>query len=437
MVRYPPPVASEPTDGDDLARTATAPISSTARSELAYSLGASLGRYRLERELGTGGMGVVHAAFDPDLERRIALKVLRVAAPGLEAKDRLLREARAMARLAHPNVVTVHEVGTANGHDYVAMELIQGETLADWLRVERRRPAEITAAFLAAIRDRDPKVKAFMHVDPAAVEARLAEDAGGTIKAVMVVHNETSTGVTTRIPAVRQAIDRARHAALLMVDTISALGSLDYRHAEWGVDVSVACSQKGLMLPPGLGLNAVSDKALAAAKQGGMPRSYWDWEEMLKSNTSGYFPYTPATNLLFGLREALAMFREQGMPAVFARHARHAEATRRAVRAWGLEILCAEPAEYSNVLTAVMMPPGHDAEVFRAAVLARFDMSLGVGLGRLAGKVFRIGHVGDFNDLTLIGTLGGVEMGLAISGVPHRAGGTQAAMTFLSGDAPL
>jgi alanine-glyoxylate transaminase/serine-glyoxylate transaminase/serine-pyruvate transaminase len=191
------------------------------------------------------------------------------------------------------------------------------------------------------------------------------------------------------------------------------------------------------MLPPGLGLNAVSDKALAAAKQGGMPRSYWDWEEMLKSNTSGYFPYTPATNLLFGLREALAMFREQGLPAVFARHARHAEATRRAVRAWGLEILCAEPAEYSNVLTAVMMPPGHDAEVFRAVVLSRFDMSLGVGLGRLAGKVFRIGHVGDFNDLTLVGTLGGVEMGLAISGVPHRAGGTQAAMTFLSGDAQL
>ena len=274
-------------------------------------------------------------------------------------------------------------------------------------------------------------------VDPAVVEARLADDPQGAIKAVMVVHNETSTGVTTRIPLIRQAIDRARHAALLMVDTISALGSLDYRHAEWGVDVSVACSQKGLMLPPGLGLNAVSDKALAAAKQGGMPRSYWDWEEMLKSNTSGYFPYTPATNLLFGLREALAMFREQGLPAVFARHARHAEATRRAVRAWGLEILCAEPAEYSNVLTAVMMPPGHDAEVFRAVVLSRFDMSLGVGLGRLAGKVFRIGHVGDFNDLTLVGTLGGVEMGLAISGVPHRAGGTQAAMTFLSGDAQL
>ena len=270
--------------------------------------------------------------------------------------------------------------------------------------------------------------------DPAVVEARLAEDRGGAIKAVMVVHNETSTGATSRIPLIRQAIDRARHGALLMVDTISSLASIDYRHAEWGVDVSVGCSQKGLMLPPGLGLNAVSDKALAAARGGGMPRSYWDWEDMLKNNASGYFPYTPATNLLYGLREALAMLREQGLPGVFARHTRHAEATRRAVRAWGLEILCAEPAEYSSVLTAVMMPAGHDADVFRAAVLSRFDMSLGVGLGRLAGKIFRIGHLGDFNDLTLVATLGGVEMGLGIAGVPHRAGGTQAAMTFLSGD---
>ncbi|HET7499598.1 MAG TPA: aminotransferase class V-fold PLP-dependent enzyme [Kofleriaceae bacterium] len=271
-------------------------------------------------------------------------------------------------------------------------------------------------------------------VDPGAVEARLAEDRQGAVKAVMVVHNETSTGVTSRIPLVRQAIDRARHGALFMVDTISSLASIDYRHAEWGVDVTVACSQKGLMLPPGLGMNAISDKALAAARQGGMPRSYWDWEDMLKNNASGFFPYTPATNLLYGLREALVMLREQGLPRVFARHARHAEATRRAVRAWGLEILCAEPAEYSSVLTAVMTPPGHDADALRAAVLSRFDMSLGVGLGRLAGKVFRIGHLGDFNDLTLIGTLAGVEMGLAISGVPHQPGGTQAAMTFLSGE---
>jgi alanine-glyoxylate transaminase/serine-glyoxylate transaminase/serine-pyruvate transaminase len=268
-------------------------------------------------------------------------------------------------------------------------------------------------------------------VDPAVVEAKLAEDRQGAVKAVMIVHNETSTGVTSRIPQVRQAIDRARHGALFMVDTISSLASIEYRHAEWGVDVSVACSQKGFMLPPGLGMNAVSDKALAAAKQGGMPRSYWDWEDMLKNNASGFFPYTPATNLLYGLREALTMLREEGLPGVFARHARHAEATRRAVRAWGLEILCADPAEYSNVLTAVMMPPGHDADAFRAAVLSRFDMSLGTGLAKLAGKIFRIGHVGALNDLTLLGTLAGVEMGLTIAGVPHRAGGTQEAMKFL------
>ena len=272
--------------------------------------------------------------------------------------------------------------------------------------------------------------------DPAVVEARLADDRQGAVKAVMVVHNETSTGVTSRIPLIRQAIDRARHGALLMVDVISSLASIDYRHGEWGVDVSVACSQKGLMLPPGLGLNAVSDKALAAAKQGGMPRSYWDWEEMIKNNKSGFFPYTPATNLLYGLREALAMLREEGLAAVFARHARHAEATRRAVRGWGLEILCADPAEYSSVLTAVMMPQGHDADVLRAAVLSRFDMSLGVGLSRLAGKIFRIGHVGDFNDLMLMGTLAGVEMGLVVAGVPHQAGGTQEAMKFLASSEP-
>jgi alanine-glyoxylate transaminase/serine-glyoxylate transaminase/serine-pyruvate transaminase len=273
-------------------------------------------------------------------------------------------------------------------------------------------------------------------VDPAIVEAKLAEDRQGAIKAVMVVHNETSTGVASRVPLVRQAIDRARHEALLMVDVISSLASIEYRHAEWGVDVSIACSQKGLMLPPGLGLNAISDKALAAAKRGGMPRSYWDWGEMLKNNASGFFPYTPATNLLYGLREALAMLREEGLPAVFARHARHGEATRRAVAGWGLEILCAEPAEYSSVLTAVMMPSGHDADRFRAMVLSRFDMSLGTGLGKLAGKIFRIGHLGDFNDLTLVGTLGGVEMGLGLAGVPHRAGGTQEAMAFLR-DNPL
>lgn len=273
-------------------------------------------------------------------------------------------------------------------------------------------------------------------VDPGAVEAKLTEDRAGAIKAVMVVHNETSTGVTSRIPEIRKAIDRAHHGALLMIDTVSSLGSIEVRHAEWGVDVTVAGSQKGLMLPPGLGMNAISDKALAAARQGGMPRSYWDWEEMLKHNPGGFFPYTPATNLLYGLREALAMMREQGMSAVFARHDRLAEATRRAVRAWGLEIQCADPAEYSSVVTTVVMPDGHDADAFRATVLARFDMSLGMGLSRLAGKVFRIGHVGDLNELTLLGALAGVEMGLSICGVPHRAGGTQAAMEFLREGAP-
>lgn len=269
--------------------------------------------------------------------------------------------------------------------------------------------------------------------DPAVVESKLREDRGRTIRAVAVVHNETSTGVASRIPLIRQAIDRAGHDALLFVDTISSLASLDYRHDEWGVDVTVSCSQKGLMLPPGLGFNAISDKALAAAKKGGMPRSYWDWEEMLKSNATGFFPYTPATNLLYGLRESLAMLREEGLANVFARHARHAEATRRAVRGWKLEILCAVPEEHSNVLTAVMMPGGRGADAFRATVLSRFDMSLGAGLGKLADKVFRIGHLGDFNDLTLIGTLGGVEMGLAAAGVPHTPGGTQAAIQYLAG----
>lgn len=269
-------------------------------------------------------------------------------------------------------------------------------------------------------------------VDPAAVEARLRDDRAGAIRAVMVVHNETSTGVTSRIPLIRQAIDRAAHPALLMVDTISSLASIDYRHDQWGVDVTVCCSQKGLMLPPGLGLNALSTKAIAASKGGGMPRSYWDWEEMLKNNEKGFFPYTPATNLLYGLRESLAMLREEGLPNVFARHARHAEATRRAVRAWGLEILCAEPEEYSNVLTAVMMPGGKGADAFRYTVLERFDMSLGTGLSKVADMIFRIGHLGDFNDLMLVGTLAGVEMGLSISGVPHRPGGTQEAMLYLA-----
>jgi alanine-glyoxylate transaminase/serine-glyoxylate transaminase/serine-pyruvate transaminase len=270
-------------------------------------------------------------------------------------------------------------------------------------------------------------------VDPAAVEAKLAEDRERSIKAVCVVHNETSTGVTSRIPEVRAAIDRGGHPALLMVDTISSLASIDYRHDEWGVDVTVAGSQKGLMLPPGLSFNAISDKALTAAEAARLPRSYWDWSEMLATNAKGFFPYTPATNLLYGLAESVAMLNEQGLANVFARHDRHAEATRRAVRTWGLELLCVDEREYSSSLTAVLMPAGHDADGFRKVVLEAYDMSLGSGLGKVAGKVFRIGHLGDFNDLMLAGTLAGVEMGLARAGVPHSKGGVQAALDFLGG----
>jgi alanine-glyoxylate transaminase/serine-glyoxylate transaminase/serine-pyruvate transaminase len=265
----------------------------------------------------------------------------------------------------------------------------------------------------------------------AEIEARLRADIAHAIKAVCVVHNETSTGVTTRIPLVREAIDRAGHPALFMVDTISSLGSIDYRHDEWRVDVTVAGSQKGLMLPPGLSFNAISAKALAASKTSKLPRAYWDWADMLASNATGYFPYTPSTNLLYGLHEALEMLFEEGLDHVFARHIRLAEATRRAVRAWGLEIWCAETAEFSPSLTAILMPDGSNADAFRKIVLERFDMSLGQGLGRLSGKVFRIGHLGWFNDLMLCGTLCGVEMGLAAAGVPHRKGGVQAALEFL------
>jgi len=268
--------------------------------------------------------------------------------------------------------------------------------------------------------------------DPEAIEQHLRADGGYRIKAVCVVHNETSTGVTSRIAAVRKAIDAARHPALLMVDTISSLASIDYRHDEWGVDVTVGGSQKGLMLPPGLSFNAISDKALAACKSAKLPRSYWSWDEMLASGKAGYFPYTPATNLLYGLREALQMLEEEGLDNVLARHQRHAEATRRAVRAWGLEILAQNPAEYSASLTAVLLPAGHDADRVRGVILEHFDMSLGTGLGKLAGKVFRIGHLGDFNDLALMGTLAGVEMGLELAGVPARREGVQAAMAYLA-----
>ena len=269
-------------------------------------------------------------------------------------------------------------------------------------------------------------------VDPQAVEDRLRADTGGKIKAVCVVHNETSTGSTSAIAAVRAAIDAVGHDALYLVDTISSLASIDFRHDEWGVDVTVSGSQKGLMLPPGLSFNAVSEKALSVSQASGMRRSYWDWSEQIAANADGAFPYTPATNLLYGLAEAIDMLHEEGLDIVFARHDRHAAATRRAVQAWGLEVLCQEPRDFSSSLTAVLLPDGHDADAFRNGVLEKFNMSLGNGLSKLAGKVFRIGHLGDFNDLMLLGTLSGVEMGLSLADIPHQKGGVDAAMSLLN-----
>jgi alanine-glyoxylate transaminase/serine-glyoxylate transaminase/serine-pyruvate transaminase len=268
-------------------------------------------------------------------------------------------------------------------------------------------------------------------VDPKAVADELDADPARAVKAVLVVHNETSTGVTSRVPEVREAMDSTGHPALLLVDTISSLGSMDYRHDEWGVDVTVAGSQKGLMLPPGLGFNAMSEKALAAARTARTATSFWSWGPMLAANERGVFPYTPATNLLYGLREALRMLEEEGLANVYARHRRHAEATRLAVRGWGLEVLCADEREHSGSLTAVMLPEGHDSDKIRALILDRYNMSLGAGLGRLTGKIFRIGHLGDFNDLMLAGTLAGVQMGLVAAGVPIDTGGINAALDRL------
>ncbi len=267
---------------------------------------------------------------------------------------------------------------------------------------------------------------------PHELEARLSADSRQTVKAVVVVHNETSTGVASRIPELRRVMNRLRHPALLLVDAISSLGSIEYRMDEWEVDVTVCGSQKGLMVPPGLGFNAISEKALAANKSAKLPRSYWDWQDMLKQNQAGFFPYTPATNLLFGLREALKMMNEEGFANIFRRHIRHGEATRAAVRAWGLEIVCEEPLEYSNSMTAIFTPEGHDADRLRKLILENFDMSLGAGLGKLAGKAFRIGHLGSFNDLMLAGTLSGVEMGLRLAGIPHNEGGVMAALNSLT-----
>lgn len=266
---------------------------------------------------------------------------------------------------------------------------------------------------------------------PEAVAEHLAADSARSIKAVCVVHNETSTGVTSRISAIRQAMDATGHPALLLVDTISSLGSIDYRHDEWGVDVTVAGSQKGLMLPPGLGFNAVSEKALAASRTARLRRSYWDWQPIIEANRRGFFPYTPATNLLYGLAEALRMLRAEGLPAVFARHDRHAQATRNAVRGWGLDVLCADEREHSSALTAVLVPEDQDADKVRKIILERFDMSLGAGLGKLAGRIFRIGHLGHLNDLTLAGTLAGVQMGLQLAGVRIDPGGIDAALDVL------
>ncbi|MDX2265692.1 MAG: aminotransferase class V-fold PLP-dependent enzyme [Hyphomicrobiales bacterium] len=269
--------------------------------------------------------------------------------------------------------------------------------------------------------------------DETAIEARLRDDKAHEIKAVCVVHNETSTGCTSPIAAIRKAIDAAGHPALYMVDTISSLASMPYKQDEWQVDVTVGGSQKGLMLPPGLSFTGVSQKALKATETARLPKVYWDWKEIIATNERGYFPYTPATNLLYGLEEALKMLMEEGLDTVFARHDRHAEATRRAVQAWGLETLCANPRDYSNTVTAVLTPAGHNADTVRELILKNFDMSLGVGLSKVAGKVFRIGHLGDTNDLTILGALSGVEMGLRLAGVPHQRGGAQAAVDYLAG----
>jgi len=269
-------------------------------------------------------------------------------------------------------------------------------------------------------------------VDPATVEQRLREDASHEIRAVLMVHNETSTGVTSDVAAVRRAMDAASHPALLMVDAVSSLGSMEYRHDEWGVDVTVSGSQKGLMLPPGLGFNAVGARAMARTGRAKLPRSYWDWNAMRQFNEDGFFPYTPATNLLFGLREALAMLEEEGLDRVFRRHARHAAATRAAVSGWELTPFAREETRRSNTITAVEMPEGVDADAVRRVILDRFDMSLGGGLGALKGRVIRIGHLGDFNDLMLAGTLSGIEMGLRLAGVPHRDGGVGVALDYLA-----
>jgi len=268
--------------------------------------------------------------------------------------------------------------------------------------------------------------------DPAIVEQKLREDKGHKIKALLILHNETATGIVSNIAKIRKAMDSAKHPALLLVDTISSLASIDYRHDEWKVDVTIAGSQKGLLLPPGLSFNAISQKALDAYSKSTMQKAYWDWKPMLENNKNGFFPFTPATNLVFGLDEALNILMEEGLENVFKRHARLAEATRIAVKAWGLEILAKNPDEYSNTITAVLLPNGYDADNLRKIILDDFNMSLGMGLNKIKGKVFRIGHLGDFNDLMLAGVLAGVEMGLRKNKIPYKSGGIMSALDYLS-----
>jgi alanine-glyoxylate transaminase/serine-glyoxylate transaminase/serine-pyruvate transaminase len=342
----------------------------------------------------------------------------------------ILDEIRAVFKTEHP-VVIYPASGTGAWEAALVNTLSPGDEI---LIVETGQFAALWRQLAERLQLRTHTIETdWRHgADPAAVEAALAADTARAIKAVCVVHNETSTGVTSQIGAVRRAIDAAQHPALFMVDTISSLGSIDYRMDEWGVDVTVAGSQKGLMLPPGLSFNAISEKALAATEGASLARSYWDWHDMLAANSKGFFPYTPATNLLYGLRESIRMLLEEGLDAVFARHARHARATRAAVAAWQLEVVCLNEDEHSNSLTAVLVPDGHDADALREIILSRFDMSLGTGLGRLAKKAFRIGHLGHFNDLMLAGTLAGVELGLALSDIPHAPGGVGAALDSLA-----
>jgi alanine-glyoxylate transaminase/serine-glyoxylate transaminase/serine-pyruvate transaminase len=347
-----------------------------------------------------------------------------------ELGAQLLSDVRSLFRTQH-DVIIFPASGTG------AWEAALVNTLSPGDKVLMPETGQFAALWIALAKrfDLDPEVIVGdwrRGADAATIEARLRDDRSNHIKAVCVVHNETSTGCVSDIAAIRAAIDAADHPALLIVDTISSLGSLDFRMDEWGVDVTIAGSQKGLMLPPGISFNAISPQALAASEYAKLPKSFWSWKEQLAANKTGFFPYTPATTLLYGLQEAIKMLHEEGLENVFARHARHGTATRKAVEAWGLENNCADPAAYSNALTAVLMPQGASADKFRKIVLDSFDMSLGTGLGRLADKVFRIGHLGYFNDLMLAGTLVGVEMGLARAGVAYERGGVQAAIDYLA-----